>query len=85
MTIQLVPDAQNVTTIIKILDAGFADRLLISSDFSSARGLKKNGGGGVGQAVTVFGPLLRAAGAGDAVVGRIFEENPKRFLAFVPR
>ena len=85
VTIQLVPDAQKVTTIRRILDAGFANRLLISSDFSSPRGLKKNGGGGLGQALTVFGPLLRGAGVGDGVMRQIFEENPKRFLAFVPR
>lgn len=85
VTIQLVPDAQKVTTILRVLEAGHADRLLIASDFSSPRGLKKNGGGGLGQAVTVFAPLLRAAGAGDTVVRQIFEENPKRFLAFEPR
>jgi predicted metal-dependent phosphotriesterase family hydrolase len=64
---------------------GFADRRLIASDFASPRGLKKNGGGRPGQAVTIFAPLLRAAGADGAVIRRIFEENPKRFLAFVPR
>jgi phosphotriesterase-related protein len=85
VTIQLIPDAQKVTTIRSLLDAGHAERLLISSDFSSPRGLKKNGGGGLGQAVTVFAPLLRAAGVGEAVLRQIFEENPKRFLAFVPR
>jgi phosphotriesterase-related protein len=85
VTIQLVPDAQKVTTIRRVLDAGFANRLLVSSDFSSPRGLKKNGGGGLGQARTVFGPLLSGAGVGDGVMRQIFEENPKRFLAFVPR
>jgi phosphotriesterase-related protein len=85
VTIQLVPDAQKVTTILRVLDAGLGDRLLISSDFSSSRGLKKNGGGGLGQALTVFAPLLRGAGATDATIRQIFEENPKRFLAFVPR
>jgi phosphotriesterase-related protein len=85
VTIQLVPDAQKATTILRVVEAGFADRLLISSDFSSPRGLKKNGGGGLGQAVTVFAPLLRETGVGEAVILRIFEENPKRFLAFVPR
>jgi predicted metal-dependent phosphotriesterase family hydrolase len=33
----------------------------------------------------VFGPLLREAGVGDSVMRQIFEDNPKRFLAFVPR
>jgi phosphotriesterase-related protein len=85
VTIQLVPDAQKVTTIRSLLDAGHGERLLISSDFSSPRGLKKNGGGGLGQAVTVFAPLLRAAGVSEPVLGQIFEENPKRFLAFTPK
>jgi phosphotriesterase-related protein len=85
VTIQLVPDAQKVTTILRVLEAGHGDRLLISSDFSSARGLKKNGGGGLGQALTVFAPLLRTAGIEAAVLRQIFEENPRRFLAFVPR
>lgn len=85
VTIQLVPDAQKVTTIRALLDAGHADRLLISSDFSSPRGLKKNGGGGLGQAVTVFAPLLRQAGVTGPVLRQIFEENPKRFLAFMPK
>jgi len=85
VTIQLVPDAQKVTTILRLLEAGHADRLLVSSDFSSPRGLKRNGGGGLGQALTVFAPLLRAAGVGEAVLRQIFEENPKRFLGFVPR
>jgi predicted metal-dependent phosphotriesterase family hydrolase len=56
----------------------------VSSDFSSARGLKKNGGVGLAQASTVFGPLLLSAGLGEPVLRQIFEENPKRFLAFVP-
>ena len=85
VTIQLVPDAQKVTTILRLLNAGFADRLLVSSDFSSPRGLKKNGGGGLGQALSVLRPLLSAAGVGDGVMKQLFEENPKRFLAFVPR
>jgi phosphotriesterase-related protein len=85
VTIQLIPDALKVTTIRSLLEAGLAERLLISSDFSSPRGLKKNGGGGLGQAVTVFAPLLREAGVGEAVLRQIFEENPKRFLAFTPK
>jgi phosphotriesterase-related protein len=85
VTIPLVPDAQKVTTILAILEAGHADRLLLSSDFSSPRGLRRNGGGGLGQAVTVFLPLLKAAGVGEAVLRQVVDENPKRFLGFVPR
>ena len=82
VTIALVPDAQKVTTIMAVVEAGHADRILISSDFSSARGLKKNGGGGLGQAVTVFAPMLLKAGMPEATLKMILNDNPRHFLAF---
>jgi phosphotriesterase-related protein len=85
VTLQLVPDAQKATTILALVNAGHADKVLISSDFSSPRALKKNGGHGLAQASTVFGPMLEQAGVAAAVVSAIYEENPKRFLAFVPK
>jgi phosphotriesterase-related protein len=85
VTIQLIPDAQKAATIVALVEAGHADKVLVSSDFSSARGLKKNGGAGLAQASTVFGPLLLAAGLDEKALRQIFEDNPKRFLAFVPR
>jgi phosphotriesterase-related protein len=85
VTIALVPDAQKVTTIMAMVEAGFANRILIASDFSNARGLKKNGGGGLGQAVTVFAPLLLKAGMPEATLRSILNDNPRQFLAFVPK
>jgi len=85
VTIQLVPDAQKVTTIMALVEAGHADKVLLSSDFSSARGLKKNGGPGLGQAVTVFGPMLVKAGMSEAMLRQILVDNARRFLAFVPK
>ena len=85
VTIPLVPDAQKATTILAMVNAGHADKVLISSDFSSGRALKKNGGPGLAQAATVFGPMLEQAGVGAGVVRAMLEDNPKRFLAFVPR
>ena len=84
VTIALVPDAQKVTTIMAIVAAGHASKILISSDFSSARGLKKNGGGGLGQAVTVFAPMLLKAGMPEATLKSILVDNPRAFLAFGP-
>ena len=82
VTIALVPDAQKVTTIMAIVEAGHANRILIASDFSNARGLKKNGGGGLGQAVTVFAPMLLKAGLPEATLKMILNDNPRHFLAF---
>jgi phosphotriesterase-related protein len=84
VTIALVPDAQKVATIMAIVAAGHASKILISSDFSNARGLKKNGGGGLGQAVTVFAPMLLKAGLPEATLRSILVDNPRAFLAFGP-
>jgi len=85
VTIPIVPDAQKVTTILAFLDAGYADHLLLSSDFSNGRALKKNGGPGIAQTVTVFVPMLQKAGVSEKVLQQILVDNPRRFLAFVPK
>lgn len=85
VTIMLVPDAQKVTTILSIVEAGHASKILLASDFSNARGLKKNGGGGLGQALTVFAPMLLKAGMPEATLKMILNDNPRQFLAFVPK
>jgi phosphotriesterase-related protein len=84
VTIQLVPDAQKVTTIMALVEAGYATKVLLSSDFSSPRALKKNGGPGIAQTATVFGPMLLKAGMSEATLRQILVDNPKHFLAFVP-
>jgi phosphotriesterase-related protein len=85
VTIPIVPDPQKVTTILAFLEAGYADQLLLSSDFSNGRALKKNGGPGIAQAVTVFGPMLTKAGVSEATLKHILVDNPRRFLAVVPK
>lgn len=85
VTLALEPDADKVVAIMALVEAGHADQLLLSSDFASARSLKKNGGAGLAQTVTVFGPMLRKAGLPEATLSRILTENPKRFLACTPR
>ena len=80
----IIPDEKRVAMILAFLDAGYADKLLLSSDFSSGRALKKNGGPGIAQTVTVFGPMLIKAGVSEATLRHILVDNPRRFLAFNP-
>ena len=68
-------DAQQVPMVMALIEAGFADHVMFSSDAS--RGYAKT--------LTVFVPKLKAAGANDDVLHRILVDNPRRFLAFVPR
>ncbi len=79
---RFVPDDKRVAMAVKLVNAGFADKLLLSSDFTGARNLE---GPLYGRTVTVFAPKLRAAGIPDETVRQILEDNPRRFLAFVPR
>src|SRR6185295_19173645 len=85
VTLPIVPDAQKVTTILAFLEAGYLDQLLLSSDFATGRALKKNGGPGIAQTVTVFAPLLLKAGVSEGTLRKVLVDNPRRFLAFVPR
>jgi phosphotriesterase-related protein len=85
VTLPILPDAQKVVIIMAMIEAGHADKVLLSSDFASARSLKKNGGAGLNQTVTVFAPMLIKAGIGEATLTRILQDNPRRFLAFVPK
>jgi phosphotriesterase-related protein len=72
---QGVNDAQQVPMVMALIEAGFADHLMFSADASS----------GYSKTLTVFVPRLKAAGASDQVLHRIMVDNPRRFLAFVPK
>jgi phosphotriesterase-related protein len=74
-----------VRTIMTILEAGYADRVCLSSDFSNGKYLRKNGGPGISMTLTRFVPRLRQAGVNDATLHKILVENPRRAIAFVPR
>jgi phosphotriesterase-related protein len=78
-------DAQQVPMVMALIEAGFAGNLMFSADISSAAQMKKNGGQGYAKTLTVFVPKLKAAGASDEVLRAIMVDNPRRFLAFVPK
>jgi phosphotriesterase-related protein len=72
---QGINDSQQVPMVMALIEAGFADHLMFSSDASS----------GYSKTLTVFLPKLKAAGASDQVLHHIVADNPRRFLAFVPK
>jgi phosphotriesterase-related protein len=77
-----VPDDGKVTMLLAFFDAGFADRLLLSSDLTGRRTEARPG---YGNTVTVFAPKLLRAGVKDETIRAILHDNPRRFLAFVPK
>jgi phosphotriesterase-related protein len=78
-------DAQQVPLVMKLLEAGYADNLMFASDLSNIAQTKNGGGPGYARTLTVFVPKLKAAGASDEVLRQIMNDNPRRFLAFVPK
>lgn len=77
-------DAVRVRNIIKVIEAGHADKVLLGTDFANEKLIKRNGGPGYALTLTVFVPKLRAAGVKEDVVHQIMYDNPRRLLAFVP-
>lgn len=85
VTIPIVPDAAKVVMIMAMVEAGYAENVLVSSDFAQASSLKKNNGPGLAQTATVFGPMLLKAGLPERTLRQLLVDNPRRFLAFVPK
>jgi predicted metal-dependent phosphotriesterase family hydrolase len=78
-------DAQQVPLVMKLIEAGYEDNLMFASDLSNITQTKQGGGPGYARTLTVFVPKLKAAGASDEVLRKIMQDNPRRFLAFVPK
>ncbi len=78
----LVPDDKKVVMVLAFLEAGYADHLLLCSDFTGRRTAARPG---YGNTLTVFVPKLRAAGVKEETLHAITVDNPRRFLAFAPK
>ena len=78
-------DAMRVTLVKAVIDAGYEDQVLLSSDLGRVQDLKSNWGAGYSTVLTVFVPKLRYAGVKEETLHKILVDNPRRFLAFVPK
>jgi phosphotriesterase-related protein len=78
-------DAQQVPMVMALIEAGFTNNLMFSADASSANQMKQNKGDGYAKTFTVFVPKLKAAGASDEALHHIMVDNPRRFLAHIPK
>jgi phosphotriesterase-related protein len=74
---------QIVTSIASVIEAGYADKVLVAHDVCTKPQLKKNGGGGYTYISTVILPGLKAKGVSDDNIRKILVDNPRRVLTFV--
>ena len=80
-----IPEADKVRMVLSVLEAGYEDQVLLAADFASSSQLKSNSGNGFSTAIAQFVPKLRYAGVDEATLHKITVDNPRRFMAFVPR
>ena len=67
----------------RLIEAGHADRILLSQDVCWKMHLKKYGGAGYTYIQQTFLPYLESLGVSDSDLHRVMVENPKRLLTFV--
>ncbi|WP_235483313.1 phosphotriesterase family protein [Streptomyces roseoverticillatus] len=78
-------DTTRLRLLLALLDAGHADRVLLSCDVSRHTYLTGHGGTGYGHLFRTFFPLARAAGIGDDLLDLMTRRNPLRFLTGTTR
>ncbi|MDI6022370.1 hypothetical protein QBL02_02280 [Leucobacter sp. UT-8R-CII-1-4] len=77
----LFPDSLRVEMLARLIDEGWLERLLLSSDRCHMSDLKMRGGLGYSWAIAGFCDLLRAAGIDEAGIDMMTRENPLRLFS----
>ena len=75
--------ATSVTEAIpQLIEAGYADRILLSQDVCTKSQLKRYGGNGYSFILEKFLPRLRELGVDEGDIWKMMVENPRRVLTF---
>jgi len=77
-------DETRIDLLRQLVDKGYAEHLMLSSDRCREVELKVKGGPGYDHVLHDFVPRLREAGFDEALIHRFLVENPARALAFEP-
>ncbi|MDJ1130364.1 phosphotriesterase family protein [Streptomyces iconiensis] len=73
-------DEVRLRLLLALLEAGYADRVLLSCDISRHGYLRTEGGQGYGHLFRSFLPRARAAGVDEDLIDLMTRRNPLRFL-----
>jgi predicted metal-dependent phosphotriesterase family hydrolase len=76
------PDTVRVTSIRKLVEAGFENQILLSCDIGRRSQMKRYGGRGYAYLFERAIPLLEQAGIAPATIHKFLVDNPRRLLAF---
>ncbi|WP_405611727.1 phosphotriesterase [Streptomyces sp. NBC_01508] len=73
-------DTTRLRLLLALVEAGHADRVLLSCDISRHAYLRSEGGQGYGHLFRSFLPRVRAAGVDENLIDLMTRRNPLRFL-----
>ncbi len=76
-------DAHRVNIISTLINEGFLDQILISSDMCRKHRLRSYGGPGYAHILENIVPLMKEKGISENNIHSILLENPKKLLKFV--
>ena len=74
-------DERRADALVRLIGAGHADRILLSTDVGKRGALRSYGGTGYDHVITRFLPLLRERGVSEDVTERLTVDNPRRLFA----
>ncbi len=77
-------DAGRVNHIIRLIDKGYLEQILISTDICFKVKLTSYGGAGYAHILDNVIPWMRAKGLSEEIIDTITVENPRRMLTFAP-
>ena len=77
-----VDDGKVARGIVELVEAGYADRILLSQDVCNKIHMKRYGGTGFSYILEHFLPALRNLGVQEADIHKMMVENPRRALTF---
>ena len=80
-----VPEGEKAKRFKMLVDAGIEDQLLLTSDMGNPTHYQANWGHGYSSVLMQFVPKLRLAGVKETTIRKVLVDNPRRFLAFVPK
>ncbi len=79
---QFAPESQRLRHVVALIEAGYADQLLLSMDVCKRSQLHANGGNGYDHLHTTFVPALLQAGVAESTIRTILVDNPRRVLEY---
>ncbi len=76
-------DAGRINNLMRLIDDGFLNQLLISQDICMKFQMRRYGGAGYAHILENVAPLMQKKGVSDEHISTMMVENPKRMLSFV--